>query len=284
MPTGVNENGLLSPIAFEADVTITMGAFKESLYIDESKDIIGEIKRVDLGVSSDQYETESQTFILEKSDLKLPSRMKRSTHKGNFGHAGIFCGEKEGAGIISGMAASRFGAGLTTLVVHEKVSPPPYLMHSTVLPENCTALAIGMGLGDHFDSDFLQKHVMGSHLPIVLDADSFHSEELLSILEQKEREIVITPHPKEFSALWKILTGEVLSVEEIQKNRFGMVRKFNAKYPHVTILLKGANTLIMQEEKAVISILWDLPNSLKVVVEMSSLGLLSLCLHKDTQP
>jgi len=82
-----------------------------------------------------------------------------------------------------------------------------------------------------------------------LDADSFHSEELLSILEQKEREIVITPHPKEFSSLWKILTGEVLSVEEIQKNRFGMVRKFNAKYPHVTILLKGANTLIMQEGK-----------------------------------
>ena len=92
-----------------------------------------------------------------------------------------------------------------------------------------------------------------SHLPIVLDADSFHSQELLSILEQKEREIVITPHPKEFSALWKILTGEVLSVEEIQKDRFEMVRKFNAKYPHVTILLKGANTLIMQEEKLYIN-------------------------------
>ena len=143
--------------------------------------------------------------------------------------------------------------GLTTLIVHEKVSPPAYLMHSTVLPENCSALAIGMGLGDHFDSDFLQKHVIGSHLPIVLDADSFHSEELLSILEQKERQIVITPHPKEFSVLWKILTGEVLSVVEIQKNRFGIVRKFNAKYPHVTILLKGANTLIMQEEKLYIN-------------------------------
>ena len=253
VPTGVNEDGLLSSMAFEADVTITMGAFKESLYIDESKDIIGEIKRVDLGVSSAHYETESQTFILEKSDLKLPSKMKRSTHKGNFGHAGIFCGEKEGAGIISGMAASRFGAGLTTLVGHEKVFLPPYLMHSTVLPENCTALAIGMGLGDHFDLDFLQKYVIHSHLPIVLDADSFHSEELLSILEQKEREIVITPHPKEFSVLWKIVTGEILSVAEIQKNRFETVRKFNARYPHVTILLKGANTLIMQEEKLYIN-------------------------------
>lgn len=28
---------------------------------------------------------------------------------------------------------------------------------------------------------------------------------------------------------------------------------FNAKYPHVTLLLKGANTLIMQEEKLYIN-------------------------------
>jgi NAD(P)H-hydrate repair Nnr-like enzyme with NAD(P)H-hydrate dehydratase domain len=28
-----------------------------------------------------------------------------------------------------------------------------------------------------------------------------------------------------------------------------MVRCFNEKYPHVTLLLKGAHTLIMQEEK-----------------------------------
>ena len=45
----------------------------------------------------------------------------------------------------------------------------------------------------------------------------------------------------------------ILSVEEIQKNRFGTVRRFNAKYPHVTLLLKGANTLIMQEEKLYIN-------------------------------
>jgi len=253
IPTGVDENGLLSPMAFHADVTITMGAFKEALYVDESKDVIGDIIQADLGVSRDKYETESHTFVLEASDLKLPSRHSVVTHKGTFGHAGIFCGEKEGAGVIAATAASRFGAGLTTLVVHEKVSIPPYLMHATVVPENCTALAIGMGLGDHFDSDFLQKYVVQSHLPILLDADSFHSEELLSILEQKEREVIVTPHPKEFASLWKIVTGEVLTVEEIQKNRFETVRKFNRRYPHVTLLLKGAHTLIIQEERLYIN-------------------------------
>ena len=249
IPTGVGENGLLMPMAFKADITITMGALKESLYVDESKDHIGKIICVNLGVSREKYETKSNIFVLETSDLKLPKRLESSTHKGDFGHAGIFCGEKEGAGIIAGMAASRFGAGLTTLLVHEKIVAPPYLMHSTVVPHNITALAIGMGLGCHFESEFLQKYVVQSHLPIVLDADSFYSKEILSILDQKDREVVITPHPKEFVALWKRLTDEELSVSHIQKNRFEVVRNFNAKFPHITLLLKGANTLIMQEEE-----------------------------------
>jgi len=253
IPTGGGGNGTLMPVSFHADVTMTMGAYKEALFLDDCKDVVGEILRVDLGVSSLFYEGESQTSLLEKSDLKLPSRTQQATHKGSFGHAAVFCGEKEGAGIISGMAAAKFGAGLTTLIIHEKITPPAYLMHSTVVPANASALAIGMGLGCHFESEFLQKYVVKSHLPIVLDADSFYNEEILSVLEQKDREIVITPHPKEFVVLWKTLTGEQLTVPEVQSKRFEMVRKFNAKYPHITILLKGANTLIMQEERLYIN-------------------------------
>lgn len=253
IPTGVGEKGILMPMAFHADVTLTMGAYKEALFLDACKDVVGEVLRVDLGVSSLFYAGESQTWLLERSDLKLPSRKEQATHKGSFGHAAVFCGEKEGAGIISGMAATTFGAGLTTLVVHEKITPPPYLMHSTVVPESASAMAIGMGLGCHFESEFLQKYVVKSHLPIVLDADSFYNEEILAVLAQKDREIVITPHPKEFVVLWKRLTGEQLTVTQVQAKRFEMVRKFNAKYPHVTILLKGANTLIMQEERLYIN-------------------------------
>ena len=252
VPTGVSAQGLM-PIAFIADVTITMGARTEALYLDENKDAVGEIICVDLGVSSIYYDGTSQTCVLEADDLKLPTREKQNSHKGSFGHAAVFCGEKEGAGIIAGMAASSFGAGLTTLVVHERVSPPPVLMHSTVVPQNATALAIGMGLGGHFESEFLEKYVLKSHLPIVLDADAFLSEEILSVLSQKDREIVITPHPKEFVIMWKLLTGEQLTVTEVQSKRFEMVRMFNAKYPHVTLLLKGANTLIMQEERLYIN-------------------------------
>ncbi|HEY9190705.1 MAG TPA: NAD(P)H-hydrate dehydratase [Sulfurovum sp.] len=253
IPTGVGAKGTLIPMAFRADVTVTMGAYKEALFLDACKDVVGQILRADLGVSASVYEGEIHSWLLEASDLKLPSRRARSTHKGTFGHAAVFCGEKEGAGIISGMAAATFGAGLTTLVVHEKVTPPPYLMHATVVPDNASAMAIGMGLGCHFESAFLQKYVVKSHLPVVLDADSFYSEEILAILEQRDREVVITPHPKEFVVLWKILTGEALSVAEVQERRFEVVRSFNAKYPHVTLLLKGSNMLIMQEDRLYIN-------------------------------
>ena len=253
IPTGIAQNGVLMPIAFEADVTITMGAYKEALFLDESKDYIGRVIRVDLGIDASRYELESQTWLLEKSDLRLPSRHRQCTHKGSFGHAAVFCGEKEGAGIIAALAASRFGAGLMTLVVHERITPPPVLMHATVVPQTATALAIGMGLGGHFESAFLQQYVIDSHLPVVLDADAFYHEDLLGILEQKARDIVIAPHPKEFAALWRQLGGEDFTVEEIQQHRFEMVRRFNAKYPHVTLLLKGANMLIAQEEQLYIN-------------------------------
>ncbi len=254
IPTGIAEDGTLMPIAFKADVTLTMGAYKEALYLDEGKDSIGQIVRVNLGVSSTLYEDESDTFVLEADDLKLPIRKMQTAHKGTFGHAAIFTGEKEGAGIIAGMAATRFGAGLTTLVVHERVVIPPYLMHTTTVPANTTAMAIGMGLGGgHFDDDFLEKYVIKSHLPVVLDADALHCRQLLRILEQKDRQVVITPHPREFSVLWHLVTGEELTVAQVQSDRFGVVRRFNERYPHVTLLLKGANTLIMQEEKLYIN-------------------------------
>ncbi len=249
IPSGIGESGRLLPIAFAADVTITMGALKEAFYLDEAKDYVGDILCVDLGVDRLFYEEESDTFLLEKKDMCLPTRSRQATHKGSFGHAALLCGEKEGAAIMAGSAALRFGAGLATLVIHEKVSAPYYLMTSTVVPCGITALAVGMGLGSYFESEFIQKYVLHSDTPLLLDADSFYSQELLSVLEEKTRSIVLTPHPKEFVSLWKITTGEEVSVSDIQENRFSFARAFSERYPHVVLLLKGANMLIAYNGK-----------------------------------
>jgi len=247
IPSGIGEEGRALPLAFCADLTITMGALKESLYLDEAKECVGEVLCVDLGVDRTLYELESDTFLLEREDARMPLRESRVTHKGTFGHAVLLCGEKEGAAILAGSAASRFGAGLTTLVIHERVTAPAHLMSSTVVPESATALAAGMGLGSFFEEEFLDRYVIGSTLPLLLDADSFYSRELLSVLEQERRSVVLTPHPKEFASLWSIMTGEELSVAQVQQRRFELARAFSTRFPSAVLLLKGANMLIAHQ-------------------------------------
>lgn len=251
IPTGLGSKEF--SIAFKSDITLTMGAYKEVLFLDKSKDFVGKIECVNLGISSIFYQQSSDTYLLEKSDIKLPSRRDKNSHKGDFGHSVILAGEKEGAGILSAMASISFGAGLTTVVSNEKISLPPYLMQSNKIPQNTTALAIGMGMGNAFNKEFLKENIINSHIPIIIDADGLTHPFLSKLLKQKDREIVLTPHPKEFTTLWKNLTDEQLTVTQVQAKRFEIVRKFNEKYPNVTLLLKGANILIIQKEQLFIN-------------------------------
>ena len=243
IPTGIDADGNIQNTAFKADITFAMGALKKSYFLDGVKDFMGEIKVVNLGVSQKLYNGKTSIFALEENDIVLPSRKVQSTHKGTFGHVALLCGEKEGAAVISAKAAMRFGVGLATLVIQDKVYTPPYLMQSTSLPTNTTAIAVGMGLGSFFEESFLDKHIVSNLLPVVIDADALYSKQLLSILSQ-DRKIVVTPHPKEFISMWKILTSEDISIDELQKNRFEYVKKFSAHFPNVVLLLKGANTII----------------------------------------
>ena len=260
IPTGIDSNGKVANSAFCADVTITMGALKELLFYDYTKDLAGTIVRADLGIRYNHYTKgfPVSSYLLEPEDIDLPSRdFALDTHKGSFGHVTILCGQSEGAGVTAGMAASRFGAGLVTLVSQSQIYAPPYLMHSNTIPAKTTAIAVGMGLGGDFDNDFLQKGIVDNYIPVVLDADSFYLPKLLEIVKQKDREIVLTPHPKEFVSLWKILFDEDITTDTVQKNRFELVRKFAKEYPHVTLILKGANSIITQNGKVYINNLGD---------------------------
>ena len=64
---------------------------------------------------------------------------------------------------------------------------------------------------------------------------------------------ILTPHPKEFVMMWERLTSEKITIEELQNNRFEIVRKFSQKYPHITLLLKGANMLIVHNQQLYIN-------------------------------
>ena len=251
VPTGIDSDGNPLPMAFIADVTITMGAYKEALYSDMAKDFVGEIICVDLGVSYERYTAgfESDLYLLEESDMKLPHRdWSKITHKGSFGHLAVIIGEKEGAGILCASSALSFGAGLVTVVGEMFCSLPITIMHDLFIPNKSTAIALGMGFGDDFDEDIVDD-ALNSKVPIVLDADIFHDERVVEFLEQKDREIVITPHPKEFVDLWNMVIDEPINISILQANRFDKAREFCSLFPHITLLLKGANMIIAQNDR-----------------------------------
>lgn len=245
IPTGLRADGQCDSDTFKADCTFSMGALKESLFSDMAKDVVGDIKVVDLGVSRNMYELPSTTKLLDLSDFKAPVRGMQNTHKGNFGHLAVLVGEKEGAGVFCARAAFRFGAALVTLVAQRDLKAPYELMQNDSVPLKATALALGMGLGVDFDTVRL-KLLLNHDLPLLLDADIFYHEIIYTLLQRKN--IVLTPHPKEFVKLLHVGAIADITVEQLQNNRFFYARAFAKKYKNAVLVLKGANVLIVQDE------------------------------------
>jgi hydroxyethylthiazole kinase-like uncharacterized protein yjeF len=241
IPSGVNKDG-----AFEAcpkmDLTITMGAPKIALFNDRVKDRAGRVSIADLGIPREAYAGETDSFLLEMSDLKLPLRKVQDSHKGSYGHLAVALGDKPGAAILSALAALRFGAGLTTIVTREKrLNLPLDLLQSPKPVEGTNAIAIGMGLGDTFlDEELLE---MIGEKACVIDADAL-SRAFVPQLLKADRNVVLTPHPKEFAALLSHCSLGEYTIANVQENRLQLSLKFSLAFPNATLVLKGANVII----------------------------------------
>ena len=248
IPSGINNIGQITTCAYEADTTITMGALKTSLFSDIAKDYVGEMEVANLGIQREVYETNTNKYLLDKEDLKLPHRNKKNSHKGSYGHLNVVAGSKVGAGIIASKAAFGFGAGIVSVLANEKLDLPYHIMQTNSLSNNCTAIAIGMGLGEYKKAEI--RDILSTNISKIVDADLFYDELLLDFLDE---DIVLTPHPKEFCAFLKLCDIADISVNELQNNRFKYVEEFCSKYPKVVLLLKGTNVIISQGEELYIN-------------------------------
>lgn len=230
------------PFAFRADFTLSMGALKIGLFSDLAKDFVGEVRLLNLGIPSSLFCPHSVFKLLESQDFKPPLRERQNTHKGTFGHLSVICGTKQGAGILAGLASVRIGAGLTTLITTSSLLNPPYeLMQSPNIPSNTTAILIGMGYGRDNPLNF---KLLDFNVPLLLDADIFYHTCFLELL--KAQNCILTPHPKEFVEILKRTKIAQISLEELQQNRFTYALEFSKNYPNATLLLKGANPIIIQ--------------------------------------
>ncbi|MFT2705742.1 NAD(P)H-hydrate epimerase, partial [Helicobacter pylori] len=157
IPSGINSKGRVDKGAFKVHMTISMGAIKSCLLSDRAKDYIGELKVGHLGVFNQIYEIPTDTFLLEKSDLKLPLRDKKNAHKGDYGHAHVLLGKHSGAGLLSALSALNFGSGVVSVQALEceitSSNKPLELVFCENFPNPLSAFALGMGL-EGFPKDF----------------------------------------------------------------------------------------------------------------------------------
>lgn len=195
---------------------------------------------------------------------QLPKRHSQS-NKGDYGKLLCVCGSEgmAGAAMMCGMAALRCGAGLVNLALPRTIYPiaASRLLESvyTLLDwqhgslsvssleqlrkalSGISACVAGCGLGSAPGIRWLVKEVlMNSTCPLVLDADALNS--LCGNLDwlhaaDKNRPIVLTPHPGEMARL----AG--MTVSEVQSNRLAVATEFAQKWG-VVLVLKGAGTLV----------------------------------------
>ncbi len=190
----------------------------------------------------------------------LPKR-KADANKGDFGKVLIIAGSSGmiGAAVLTARAALRTGSGLVTLCVPDKIknvvnsiSLETIVAGFSQLNDKLTdfdAIAIGPGLSRGNTAAGIVKKVLLSKkvkVPIVIDADGLNAISDPSILKKSGKDMVITPHPGEFSRLTK------KSVRSIQNDRTGSAASFASKFG-VTVVLKGAETVIAGKGKIFIN-------------------------------
>ena len=127
-------------------------------------------------------------------------------------------------------------------------------------PKNTTAILLGSGFGRGRTEAFqnlcaqLEAH---KGVGIVLDADSFYYGDigkLLDVLSKRRTRVILTPHPKEFQSLLKLCALGDYTIGELADDRIEIVKKFSERFPHIVLVLKGANTVIASERGVFVSV------------------------------
>jgi len=274
-PTGViGDYGDVSSDTIMADITLTLGYMKQSLLNEPARRYAGKLATIDIGIPRiAELAVNLNKRLINEQLVKewLPKRV-RNSHKGTYGKVRCIAGSRSyfGAGLLAATASLHIGAGLVYWDAPEDVSSmwcaqTPELIFKCHSSENgcfamdsvdslCSvtgdadAVIIGCGI-TQFDNGekWLAELLSRVSCPVVLDADGFVMlANHLDVLNkyQGSSHIVVTPHPGEFA---KVLG---ISVSEVEANRIEFAIKF-AKEHHVTVVLKGNQTIIAAPDERV---------------------------------
>ena len=256
LPSGLmSDTGRSRGSVVMADVTVTFIGKKIGQMMGQGPDACGHII-----VDTLQLDAMLET-VSPVTSLLTPERCAgwigprpRYCHKNDFGHVLVVGGNlgMPGSVLITAEAALRVGAGLVSIATHpqyaaQALSALPEAMiygihHIETLQDllkKASVCVIGPGLGDDVWARELFQQIIGSHLPMVVDASALR---LLSEHPQIDDNWVLTPHPGEAASLLHY------AVAEVEADRYTAVCQLQREYGGV-VVLKGLGTLICNENQ-----------------------------------
>jgi ADP-dependent NAD(P)H-hydrate dehydratase / NAD(P)H-hydrate epimerase len=268
VPSGINgTTGETAKAAVEADITITFEYPKIGLMKYPASKFAGKVITTGIGipkpnpietmsVNAPQGSAPGTLKEVTVTDANIAASMlprrKNDANKGDNGKVLVYAGSSgmAGAGLLCAKAALRSGAGLVVLAVPKNIKDTLNAVSAevivadreTALTEHSDAdcILIGPGLTTSAATTALVKKILSSKAikcPIVMDADALNVIKDPKIFKSSKKQIVITPHPGEFSRLTK------KSVQTIETDRIAFAKYFSSKYGVITVL-KGAYTVI----------------------------------------
>ena len=253
-PSGISADTYFSSNHIIPDKVLTFHAPKLTFFFSEYLDKIKNVEILDIGLDNSEYKRMVGVGELIEINMiaKIYSPRKKTTHKGDCGHALLFAGSegKYGASILCGKSLFRSGAGLLTFLCDEKTkkfiynSLPEAMTSDIITKDNFSisseikkykVIGIGPGLGTSKQViEIFKKIISNVHYPIVVDADGLN---ILSkdkgLFEKLPRESVLTPHIGEF----KRFAGNF----ENSNEKIMLQRRISKKYG-LNIVLKGPHT------------------------------------------
>ncbi|HJW85189.1 MAG TPA: NAD(P)H-hydrate dehydratase [Candidatus Brocadiaceae bacterium] len=209
--------------------------------------------------------------MYEVRDIPKIQPRKTDTHKGDYGKVFVLAGScgMTGAACLCSNAALRAGAGIVTLGIpeglHGIVASRLTCVMTLPLPETPSktlselgrqnildfsrsfdVASIGPGLSQHPETKKLVQWLLQTmDIPIVLDADGINAlADSPEIIDRIKQPVILTPHPGEMARL----VG-VPSARDVQSKRLEIAGQFVKGRNKVTLVLKGRQTIVMNEEK-----------------------------------
>ncbi|MDD7384458.1 MAG: NAD(P)H-hydrate epimerase [Actinomycetaceae bacterium] len=243
VPSGVDsDDGSVSGPAFQADVTVTMGASKPGLHLQPGRDYAGDVELVPLGY--DAY-LPDEPALVEPEPAQLASLLRlpdAHDHKYSRGVVGVMTGSERypGAGILSVAGARAAGAGMVRYAAPHALSRIVVERFPDVVATAGRVQAWVIGSGIDMEGYAGQEaarrlqEALAEDQPVVLDAGALVLAQGADLSEN----IVLTPHAGEMTQLLASV-GETLSREDVE-NAPARAARLAATATGATVMLKGS--------------------------------------------